>query len=317
MSAAPVVSVSVDLDALWCYYRIHALPGGPPEAHRHVVLRRCLPRFADLFAQHGVKATFFVVGADLEQDAEGRALLAALARDGHELANHSYRHPYELTRLDGARVDEEIDRAHALIADCAGTPPVGFRSPGYETSREVIDRLCARGYLYDSSAFPSVPYYLAKAAVMGVQRLRGRASGSILGRPTVLRAPRAPYHPSAGDPYRSGGQPIVELPMAVTPWLRLPVIGTSIVLAPDWLRRRLTAAALGTPFFNFELHGIDLADAVEDAIPEAVVAKQPDLRVPLGRKRVALDATLRECRAVGARFQTLREVAAAHAGRPS
>jgi hypothetical protein len=308
----PVVSVSVDLDAVECYFRIHALPGAPPEGARHAILRRCLPRFAELFDRYGVKATFFVVGRDPEKDAEGRRLLADLARAGHELGNHSYRHPYDLTRLDRPRIAEEIDRAHAAIADCAGGAPVGFRCPGYETSRAVIDLLCERGYAYDSSAFPSVPYYAAKAAVMASLRLRGRRSGSILGSPAILGAPLDPYRPSAESPYRRGDRPILELPMAVTPWLRLPVIGTSVVTFPEPVRRRLVAAALSRPFFNFELHGIDLADAEADGFPPALVSRQPDLRLPLGRKLGALEATLRECRAAGARFQPLRQVAAAH-----
>ena len=39
----------------------------------------------------------------------------------------------------------------------------------------VWDR-AQRGYRYDSSTFPAVPYYLAKAAVMGGMRLLGRRS---------------------------------------------------------------------------------------------------------------------------------------------
>ena len=145
-SADRICSVSVDLDAIACYYRIHALPGAPPEAARFAILRRCLPRFAELFARHGVRATFFVVGADLEDDAEGRALLAELARDGHELASHTHTHPYDFVRLGAARIADEIDRAHAAIAACAGTPPVGFRAPGYEISRGG-DRGAARARL--------------------------------------------------------------------------------------------------------------------------------------------------------------------------
>jgi peptidoglycan/xylan/chitin deacetylase (PgdA/CDA1 family) len=308
--AAPVVSVSVDLDPLECYFRIYALPGAPPEGARHAILRRCLPRFAELFARHGVKATFFVVGRDLGEDGEGRRLLAELAAEGHELANHSYAHPYDLTRLPRPVMAEEIDRAHEAVAACAGAPPVGFRAPGYTTSHTLIDLLCERGYAYDSSAFPSVPYYLAKAAVMGMLRLRGRQSGSILGSPTILRAPLGPYRPDAGDVYRAGDRPILELPMAVTPWLRLPVIGTYVVTAPAWLRRRLIASALRAPFFNLELHGIDLADADGDGLPAALVGHQMDLRVPLARKLAALDATLAEARAAGATFRTLRQVAA-------
>jgi peptidoglycan/xylan/chitin deacetylase (PgdA/CDA1 family) len=301
--------VSVDLDAIACYYRIHALTGAPPEAARFAILRRCLPRFAELFARHGVRATFFVVGADLDDDGEGRAGLAALARAGHELASHTHTHPYDFIRLGAARIADEIDRAHAAIADCAGTAPVGFRAPGYEISAEAIEALQARGYRYDSSVFPSVAYYGAKAAVMAAMRVTGRESGSVLGNPRVLLAPTAPYRPVSGAPYRAGGNGILELPIAVTGLARLPVIGTSLIVAPAWLRARMVAAALRAPLFNLELHGIDLCDAQADEIPAALIARQPDLRRPLAHKLAALDETLAFARAAGARFATLAEAA--------
>jgi peptidoglycan/xylan/chitin deacetylase (PgdA/CDA1 family) len=311
VSAPPgkVAAVSVDLDAIECYFRIYALPGPPPAEARFAVLRRCLPRFVELFDRHGVRATFFVVGRDLEQDPEGQRLLGQLAAAGHELANHSYAHPYDLTRLPPTRIAEEIDRSHGAIAMCAGAPPVGFRAPGYETSATVIDMLVDRGYSYDSSTFPSIPYYLAKVAVMAGIRLAGRRSGSILGRPAVLRAPRRPYRPSGTDAYRRGQSPLVELPMTVTPFLRLPVYGSALVTAPPWLRRRLVASALREPLFNLELHGIDLCDAEVDDIPPALIARQLDLQRSLPDKWEALDKTLRQVREAGAIFRTLREVA--------
>jgi peptidoglycan-N-acetylglucosamine deacetylase len=309
-SADRICSVSVDLDAIACYYRIHALPGVPPEPARFAILRRCLPRFVELFGRHGVRATFFVVGADLEDDAEGRAALAALARAGHELASHTHTHPYDFIRLGPAAIADEIDRAHAAIAACAGAPPTGFRAPGYEISDEAIEALRARGYRYDSSVFPSASYYGAKAVVMGAMRVTGRKSGSVLGNPRVLLAPRVPYRPAAGAPYRGGGDGIIELPIAVTPLARLPVIGTSLILAPAWMRRRLVASALRDRLFNLELHGIDLCDADGDGVPAALVARQPDLRRPLAHKLAALDETLAAARAAGARFATLAEAAA-------
>jgi len=305
MAQNTIASVSVDLDATACYWRIHALPGAPPEEARRLILRRCLPRFGELFARAGIKATFFVVGQDLADDAEGARHLAQLAAAGHELANHSYTHPYDLVRLTAGEIAAEIDRAHQAIGACTGTAPVGFRAPGYTVSAQVLELLCARAYRYDSSAFPSLPYYAAKAAVMAAMRLLRRPSGSYLGSPAVVTAPLEPYRPAAGAPYRRGALPIVELPMAVTPMLRLHVIGTSVVTFPEWLRRRMVAAALRRPFFNLELHGIDLADAEADGFPPALVARQPDLRRPLAAKRGALERTLAEARAAGATFQTL------------
>jgi peptidoglycan/xylan/chitin deacetylase (PgdA/CDA1 family) len=306
-----IASVSVDLDAVACYWRIHGLPGAPPDEVRHLVLRRCLPRFADLFAEAGVKATFFVVGSDLHEDPQGRALLAELAAEGHELANHSFTHPYHLVRLPRADIAAEIDAAHAAIGDCAGRPPVGFRAPGYNVSAPVIDLLCERAYRYDSSAFPAVPYYAAKAAVMAAMRVLGRRSASVLGDPRVLGAPTSPYRPAREAPYRRGDAPLVEVPMAVTPGLRLHVIGTSLVTFPEALRRRMVDSALRRPFFNLELHGIDLADAAGDGFPVALVARQPDLRRSLAAKRAALSATLAQARASGAVFQTLAQATGA------
>ncbi|MBC8132029.1 MAG: polysaccharide deacetylase family protein [Deltaproteobacteria bacterium] len=305
-----IASVSVDLDAVDCYWRIHALPGAPPEDARCAILRHCLPRFAELFARAGIKATFFVVGRDLIDDVQGRRLLSDLASDGHEMANHTHTHPYDLVRLPRPQIADEIDRAHDQIAGCAGHAPVGFRAPGYEVSGDVIDLLCARSYRYDSSAFPSVPYYAAKAAVMAGMRMVGRKSGSIVGSPRILTAPTGPYRPAAGQPYSRGLLPIVELPMSVTPCLRLPVIGTSLITAPPWLRRRLVASSLSQRFFNLELHGIDLADAITDGFPAALIARQPDLRRPLKAKREALESTLTEIRMAGGTFRTLAEIPA-------
>ena len=246
----PLVSVSVDLDAVECYHRIHALGDGPSGEARFAILRRALPRLGELFARHGIAATLFTVGRDLEEDAEGTRIVADLAKAGHEIASHSYSHPYDLVRLGRDRITAEIDRAHAAIAEACGVAPVGFRAPGYEISAELVDVLCQRGYRYDSSAFPAIPYYLAKAAVMAGLRLAGRKSGSILGSPRVLAAPCVPYRPAAGAPYRPGNLPIIEMPVTVTPLLRLHVIGTTIVIAPEWLRSAAGGVGPDHPAFQ-------------------------------------------------------------------
>ncbi|HVT06718.1 MAG TPA: polysaccharide deacetylase family protein [Polyangia bacterium] len=301
---APKLAVSVDLDGLGCYYRIHAL-GEPPPPARHAVLHRCLPRFLELFGRHGIQATFFVVGGDLAEDAAGRALLVEAARAGHELANHTHTHPYDFTRLPRAAMAAEIDRAHTAIAEVAGQAPSGFRAPGYAINSQVLELLADRGYAYDSSVFPSPPYYAAKAAVMAAMRLFGRRSASVLDDARAPFAPREPYRASPAAPYARApaGAGLVEIPIAVTPLARLHVIGTSLILAPDWLRRRMIAASLKRPLFNLELHGIDLADAAADGIPAALVARQPDLRRPLAHKLRVFEEVFTAAKA--ARFQSV------------
>src|SRR4051812_6219410 len=62
-------AVSIDLDSIACYYRIHGLGVAPVELE-HVILERALPRAAALFAARGLHVTWFVVGRDADGDAE-------------------------------------------------------------------------------------------------------------------------------------------------------------------------------------------------------------------------------------------------------
>jgi peptidoglycan/xylan/chitin deacetylase (PgdA/CDA1 family) len=309
-------AVSIDLDGLSCYYRIHAL-GPPPAELEHVILERALPRAAALFAQHGLHVTWFVIGRDVDADAAlpdrpARAANAqrmkTLADAGDELGNHSYSHPYDLARLSAREVDAEITNCDRVLRAIA--PVRGFRAPGYDVSPAMLDTLARLGYRYDSSVFPAPGYYAAKAAVMAALAAAGRPSGAVLTNPRALAAPATPYRPSMSAPWRRGQAPMVELPVAVTPWTRVPAIGTSLLVAPAWLRTRLVAAMAKRDFFNLELHGIDFADAERDGIPGELVERQPDLRIPIDQKLDRLERVLDE---VHARwdFATLGEVAAA------
>ncbi|HWU89246.1 MAG TPA: hypothetical protein VN253_18395, partial [Kofleriaceae bacterium] len=61
-------AISIDLDAIGCYYRIHGL-GAPPPELEHAIHERALPRAANLFARRGIHVTWFVVGRDADADA--------------------------------------------------------------------------------------------------------------------------------------------------------------------------------------------------------------------------------------------------------
>jgi hypothetical protein len=136
-----------------------------------------------------------------------------------------------------------------------------------------------------------------------------RPSGAVMTNPRALAAPPEPYRPAMAAPWRRGQAPLVELPIAVTPWLRLPAIGTSLIVAPAAIRRGIVRAMAHRRFWNFELHGIDFADAEQDGIPGELVARQPDLRVPIADKLARLEQLLDQI-ARGWRLVTLGEAAA-------
>jgi peptidoglycan-N-acetylglucosamine deacetylase len=310
-------AISIDLDALACYYRIHGLGAAPAELEQ-VILERALPRAARLFAARGIPVTWFVVGRDADAElavpdratrAANAARLRELADRGDELGNHSYSHPYELARLSHDEVFAELDSCDRVLRAITGRAPRGFRAPGYDLSPAMLDWLARRGYRYDSSVFPAPGYYAAKAVVMAALAAAGRPSGAVWTNPRALAAPAVPYRPAMAAPWRRGQAPVVELPVAVTPWLRLPAIGTSLIIAPAVVRDRLVRAMAGRRFWNFELHGIDFADAELDGIPGELVARQPDLRVPIADKLARIERLL-DAIAADRAFATLGEVAA-------
>src|SRR6185369_15586322 len=120
--------------------------------------------------------------------------------------------------------------------------------------------------------------------VMAALAAARRPSGAVMTNPRALAAPPEPYRPSMTSPWRRGQAPLVELPIAVTPWTRVPAIGTTLLVAPAWLRDRVLAAMARRSMFNLELHGIDFADAEQDGIPGELVDRQPDLRIPIADK---------------------------------
>jgi peptidoglycan/xylan/chitin deacetylase (PgdA/CDA1 family) len=299
--------ISVDLDSIPHYCRIHGLREEdlPAEA-LHVVYRTAVDRFLELFAKTSVRATFFAVGADLDDPASSASLRTA-AEAGHEIASHSHAHDYGLALRPAQEIAEDLARAEKAISAAVGTAPRGFRAPGYTLTAELYTSLCERGYLYDSSVFPSAPYYLAKAAVMGLLSLRRRPSQAILDRARVVSAPRLPYRPDAKEPYRKGRGETLELPITVSPLGGVPFIGFAVLAPPRAAVAALYRTLRKERFLNLELHGIDILDDDDVGLPSLSRA-QRDLRIPRSLKRERL---LQVLRWVGTDFEvvTLAEAA--------
>src|SRR5688572_15279781 len=301
-----LASVSIDLDELRHYYAIHGLP--EPARGLHGVYDAALPRALEWANDSGIPLTLFAIGSDLER-AENAARLRAAARAGHEIGNHSYSHRYDLTLRDRSEMEREVEAGRAAIERATGTRASGFRAPGYLVNDELIDVLRASGVAYDSSVFPSPPYYVAKAAKLLGMRLRRRSSRAVRGSSSVLLAPTRPYR--AGVPYWRPGDRLLELPVQVTPGGRLPYIGTTLVLAGPDVTRLLTRTLVLEPFVNLELHGIDFLGRDDDLSPLA--PHQPDARLPLARKIAALSAAVELLRQQGFGFVRLDEAARAFA----
>jgi hypothetical protein len=305
-----LAAVSVDLDEVGCYAQIHGLDVRGAGAALHAVYDRCLPRFARLFEDEGIRATFFVIGRDLERP-QAAAAVRALVAEGHEIGNHSLSHFYDLTRRSRGEIRAEVAGGIEALLRTTGRAPVGFRAPGYTVTDTVFEVLAELDVTYDSSVFPCPAYHAAKASAILALGVRaaiglGRPSRSIVDRPAVLVAPADPYR--VGRPYWRRGDGLVELPIAVTRVARLPFIGTSVVAGGEAVARALARQCVGRPLVNFELHGIDLADADTDGL-DWLRPHQPDLRRRGASKERALRAAIATLRDAGYRFVTLADAA--------
>jgi peptidoglycan-N-acetylglucosamine deacetylase len=286
-----LASISVDLDSLPHYCRIHGLDETMlGERGRRLVYEVAVPRYLELFDASGVKATLFAVGEDLRDEDNARMLRRAHAA-GLEIANHSLSHDYALSRRPRVEIDAEVAGGEEAIRAAVGEQPKGFRAPGYTLSAELYRVLVDRHYSYDSSTFPAAPYYAAKAAVMAASRVLGRRTRAILDSPRVLGAPRRPYRPDPSSPYARGEGSVLELPVATAPFSRLPFIGTFVVALPEAAARAAYLTLRGEPHLNFELHAIDLLD-VADGVPGALAARQRDVLIAARTKASRLRSTL-------------------------
>lgn len=84
------------------------------------------PAVLDLLDRYQAKATFFMVGE--RASARPERVRQVLAR-GHDLGNHSHRHPQtRFWRLGPATMADEIAQCQQALTDIAGTPPRWYRS---------------------------------------------------------------------------------------------------------------------------------------------------------------------------------------------
>ena len=187
-------------------------------------------RLLDLFEQHDIRGTFFVLGWVAKRSPE---LVREIQRRGHEVASHGMSHKlvYNQTPEEFAR---ETYEAKALLEDIIGAPVIGYRASTYSITRRclwALDILKEAGFAYDSSIFPI--------------------------RHDLYGIPDAPQVPSRIDTPK--GASIVEFPMSTAPMFgaRIPVSGGGYFrLLPYWLTRAGLSKLnmqLGRPFI-FYLH---------------------------------------------------------------
>lgn len=106
-----------------------------------------------LFAEHGVRATFFILGWVAERYP---ALIRRIAAGGHEVASHGFSH-VRIFEQSREAFRDDIRRTKGVLEDLAGAPVRGYRAASFSITERSLwahEILHAEGYAYSSSINP-------------------------------------------------------------------------------------------------------------------------------------------------------------------
>lgn len=131
-----VLIFTLAVAAALCFAGDRAVPveGGAeiPEGEKYVALtfddgprRGTTDRLLDGLKERGASATFFLIGEQIEDNAD---LVARMAEEGHQIGNHTWSHQ----RLDGcgaAAAGQEVGRTEAVLEELLGGGEYWLRPP--------------------------------------------------------------------------------------------------------------------------------------------------------------------------------------------
>lgn len=95
------------------------------------------PRLLDILRQRNIKATFYVIGENVDRYPQ---ITRRIVAEGHEIGNHTYTHR-NLKQASDSQVRSEMVKARSAIARATGVQPRTMRPPYgalYQRQREMI-----------------------------------------------------------------------------------------------------------------------------------------------------------------------------------
>lgn len=145
----------LSFDVEEAFHALNMWQATPPETwdQQPTRVEAVVDRILALLDEHGVRATFFVLGKVVERTP---SVLAAIVSAGHELASHGYSH-----RMAGDLGPEgfaqDVARARGMLQDATGLEVAGYRASTFSIGRGTrwgFEAVAAAGHSWDSSVFP-------------------------------------------------------------------------------------------------------------------------------------------------------------------
>lgn len=100
------------------------------------------PQILDILKKNNAKATFFVVAQRAEKLPD---IVRRMVYEGHEVANHTYNHPY-LNGITEKEFQDELALADKTLIKVTGVKPKLFRPPGGYYNEKIVRVAKEMGY---------------------------------------------------------------------------------------------------------------------------------------------------------------------------
>ncbi|MFZ4482819.1 MAG: polysaccharide deacetylase family protein [Chthoniobacterales bacterium] len=135
------------------------------------------PRLLDILRAEGVRATFYVVGQNVDAHPD---IARRIVAEGHEIANHSWSHA-SLPGVSAGRLAQEIEKTNEAIERATGRRPTNMRPP-YGALNERVRKVINNDYGLDIILWSVDPLDWKRpgAAVVTQRLVQGAHPGAIL-----------------------------------------------------------------------------------------------------------------------------------------
>ena len=135
------------------------------------------PRLLDALGKRKVKATFYVIGRNVEMHPE---IARRIVAEGHEIANHTWSHP-SLSGLSAERVADELRRTHEIVLEMTGVRMTNLRPP-YGAFNDRVRQVAFDGHGYDTIMWSVDPldWKYRNTARVTRELVGGAAPGAVL-----------------------------------------------------------------------------------------------------------------------------------------
>jgi len=212
-----MIQIHVDVDNIWVYENAHGIK---TPFKKQDIYTKALPVFLDILKKTNSKATFMIIGVDLEMKVCLDFCKKAIEL-GHEIGNHSWSHSDNFGQLSYKEKKREIQKTHELLTQVCKQKPIGFRGPGYHIDADTTKILQELGYKYDSSVLPGISQTLMKFYIQ-IKNKRGMEKIFKKGKDLMRR-----HRPYLLAESRFAGK-LWELPISVLPILTIPIHSTFV-----------------------------------------------------------------------------------------